>query len=115
VGDGVDAERVYEADQYAAWAWGHVFGGRYKAIVVEEGACFWTVMDYVHLNPVRADWCGPGEGLEGYGWSSLGGYLRRATKRPAWLETGMGYAVTGCRDTAAGRRKYLRLLEERVD
>ncbi|MFM8982894.1 MAG: transposase, partial [Spartobacteria bacterium] len=34
--------------------WGHLFGGRYKAIVVEEGNWFWEVLDYIHLNPVRA-------------------------------------------------------------
>jgi hypothetical protein len=34
--------------------WGHVFGDRYKSILVEPGNCFWTVLDYIHLNPVRA-------------------------------------------------------------
>lgn len=34
--------------------WGHVFGGRYKSILVEPGNCFWALMNYIHLNPVRA-------------------------------------------------------------
>ena len=36
--------------------WGHVFGGRYKAIVVEPGNCFWALLDYIH--PIRRapDW-----------------------------------------------------------
>jgi REP element-mobilizing transposase RayT len=34
--------------------WGHRLGGRYKAILVEPGESFRAVMDYIHLNPVRA-------------------------------------------------------------
>mgnify|MGYP001224274109 CR=1 FL=1 len=36
--------------------WGHVFGGRYKAVLVdgEDGNYFGTLIDYVHLNPARA-------------------------------------------------------------
>ena len=36
--------------------WGHLFGGRYKAVLVQsdEGDYFSTLIDYVHLNPVRA-------------------------------------------------------------
>ncbi len=30
------------------------FEGRYKAILVEPGNCFWALLDYLHLNPVRA-------------------------------------------------------------
>jgi len=34
---------------------GHLFQGRYKALVVEpEGDYFGTVGNYIHLNPVRA-------------------------------------------------------------
>jgi putative transposase len=28
--------------------WGHLFGGRYKAIEVEEGNWFWEVVDYTN-------------------------------------------------------------------
>ena len=34
--------------------WGHVFGGRYKAVPVEENEHLACLIDYVHLNPVRA-------------------------------------------------------------
>jgi hypothetical protein len=38
--------------------WGHLFGGRYKAIPVQPrdsgGDYLKTLMDYIHLNPVRA-------------------------------------------------------------
>jgi len=35
--------------------WGHLFGGRYKAILAEPGNCFWALMDYTRLNP-KMDW-----------------------------------------------------------
>ena len=95
--------------------WGHVFGGRYKAILVEPGNCYWALLDYIHLNPVRAGLVKREEGLESCRWSSLPGYLGEPGKRSEWLETGMGLAVTGCRDTASGRRRFLEILEERVD
>ncbi len=95
--------------------WGHVFGDRYKSIIVEPGNCFWALLDYIHLNPVRAGLVERAEGLEGCAWSSLGGYLQPSGKRPTWLETSMGFQVAGCQDTAKGRRKFLELLEDRVD
>jgi hypothetical protein len=41
---------------------GHLFGGRYKAVLIDQGAAeskmlygyLGTVLDYLHLNPVRA-------------------------------------------------------------
>ena len=95
--------------------WGHVFGGRYKAIVVEPGNCFWALLDYIHLNPVRAGMVERGAGLESAGWSSLRGYLEEPEKSPPWLETTMGMMVSGCKDSASGRRRFLEILEERVD
>jgi len=51
--------------------WGHLFGGRYKAILVEAGKCFWALLDYIHLNPLRAGLVHDCDGLEALGWSSL--------------------------------------------
>jgi len=51
--------------------WGHVFGGRYKSILVEPGNCFLALLDYIHLNPVRAGMIREAEGLESYTWSSV--------------------------------------------
>ena len=95
--------------------WGHLFGGRYKAILVESGNCFWALLDYIHLNPVRAGIVAEKDGLESYLWSSLPHYLEPARKRPPWLETAAGFEVCGCDDTASGRREFLGLLERRVD
>ena len=67
--------------------WGHVFGGRYKAILVEPGNCFWALLDYIHLNPVRAGLLQEGDSLESYWWSSLRPYIAVPKMRPSWLET----------------------------
>ena len=32
---------------------GHVFQGRYKSLIVEEDAYFFTLNRYIHLNPFR--------------------------------------------------------------
>ena len=65
--------------------WGHLFGGRYKAILVEPGNCFWALLDYIHLNPVRAGVVAEKDGLESYVWSSLPHYLGlRASDPPGW-------------------------------
>ena len=53
---------------------GHVFGGRYAAVLVEQGDYLGTLLDYVHLNPVRTGLVKPGEGLDNYQWSSLVNY-----------------------------------------
>lgn len=95
--------------------WGHLFGGRYKAIAVEPGNCFWALLDYIHLNPVRAGMVKSGQGLESYAWSSLPGYLVPARKRPEWLAVDRGYEVVGVKDTARGRRQFLGALEKRID
>jgi hypothetical protein len=95
--------------------WGHLFGGRYKAILVEPGACFWKLLDYIHLNPVRAGMVEEKDGIESYRWSSLSNYLSEPGGRPPWLETERGFGVTGCMDTATGRREFLSVLETRVD
>ena len=95
--------------------WGHLFGGRYKSILLEPGNYFWALLDYVHLNPVRAGLVVEKDGLESYAWSSLSSYLSLAARRPKWLETERGLGVCGCADTAGGRREFLAMLERRVD
>jgi len=88
---------------------GHLFQGRYKAIVTEAGAA-WELSRYVHLNPVRVGALGldkaarkleaAGMGtkadaalvrerlarLRGYRWSSYRAYVGLA-EAPGWLTT----------------------------
>ena len=95
--------------------WGHVFGGRYKSILVEPGNCFGALLDYIHLNPVRSGMVKEADGLESYPWSSLKHYLEAPGRRAEWMETQTGFSVTGTKDSSAGRREFLEILERRVD
>ena len=61
---------------------GHLFQGRYKAVVVDKDAYLLELSRYVHLNPVRA---GIVKGPEEYPWSSYLGYIRKS-KRVQWVE-----------------------------
>ena len=80
---------------------GHVFQGRYKAILVERDAYLLEVARYVLLNPVRAgmvaqaeDWC----------WSSHLSMLGR-TSAPDWLECNWLLAQFA-RDTVQARHAW---------
>jgi len=82
---------------------------------VEPANCFWALLDYIHLNPVRAGLVNAGDGIESYRWSSLREYIAVPQRRSHWQETEMGFTVTGSRDTPSGRREFLEILEMRVD
>ncbi len=102
--------------------WGHLFGGRYKAIPVQpqengRGDYLKTLMDYIHLNPVRAKMVDSehGLGLLEYRWSSLAqGYGLLPKKRSKWLKVEEGLRIFDLPDTAAGRRRFIQRLEERA-
>jgi REP element-mobilizing transposase RayT len=88
---------------------GHVFQGRYKALVVEDSAGLGAVAHYIHLNPVRAKIV-PVERLAEYQASSFA-VLMAPKKRPRGLRVETFLQVAGdLADTAAGRRKYTKYL-----
>ncbi|ABR46603.1 protein of unknown function DUF1568 [Alkaliphilus metalliredigens QYMF] len=45
----------------------HVFGGRYKGILVKDDKYLFSLLRYIHYNPVRAKMC---ENIAQYNWSS---------------------------------------------
>ncbi len=95
---------------------GHVFSGRYKALLVEGGGHGYlkTVCDYVHLNPVRARLLGTEDRLLGYPWSSMGWYLAAAEHRPRWMRVERLLGEHGiAADTAVGRGEFERRMEAR--
>jgi REP element-mobilizing transposase RayT len=98
--------------------WGRLFGDRYKAVPVErEGYYYETLMDYIHLNPVRAGLTKSqaGESLLGYPWSSVaGGCALPPGRRPRWLAAEDMLRAFGCPDTAQGRRKWVERLDRRA-
>ncbi len=95
--------------------WGHLFGGRYKSIPVEENEYLTTLMHYVHLNPVRAGLAKKTQGIECYAWGSLTDYVKPKRKRRSWVAVDRGLAQTGFEDTARGRRNFLEWTEGFVD
>ena len=95
---------------------GHVFSGRYKAVIVEGSGNGYlrTACDYVHLNPARAKLLGPDERLLEYPWSSLVWYLAAPEHRPVWMRVDRLLAEHGIKaDTAAGREEFERRMERR--
>jgi putative transposase len=56
---------------------GHVFQGRYRTELVEDGTYLWTVTRYVHLNPVRARLV---EHPGAWRWSTYPGYARERSR-----------------------------------
>lgn len=84
---------------------GHVFQGRYKALVVEDGAGLGAVAHYIHLNPVRAGIVKI-EQLAEYRDSSFAA-LMEPKKRHGSLQVDAFLNSAGeLADTAVGRRKY---------
>ena len=78
---------------------GHVFQGRFKAILVDEDAYLLEVCRYVELNPVRAGMVAqPGD----WAWSSYRAHVGQAPGAP-WLDTAglHGYLLGQDADTPA--------------
>jgi len=98
--------------------WGRLFGDRYKAVPVEgEGFYYETLLDYIHLNPVRAGLVKPRSGgsLLGYPWSSVaGGCALLPGRRPRWLAAEEALRAFACKDTARGRKAWVRRLDQRA-
>lgn len=86
---------------------GHVFQGRYKAILVERDSYLLELARYVVLNPLRA---GMVKRLEAWPWSS---YLATCAQVPApeWLQTDWILAQFGRQRTRA-IRKYVAFVHE---
>jgi len=89
---------------------GHLFQGRYKALLVEEGGPLGQVCHYIHLNPVRAGIL-PVATLGDYRYSSYW-YFTRPKARPAWFRLDTALHEAGVLpDTRPGWQAYGRYLE----
>lgn len=110
---------------------GHLFGERFKAVLVENEAWGLEVSFYVHLNPVMTEdlrlgkqsrkaqargWAGPPkkedvqrqlEVLRRHAWSSYQAYAGYGA-RPEWLDSGILLRRAG------GTEKYRRAVEDRI-
>ena len=85
---------------------GHLFQGRYKAILVEADDYLAELSRYIHLNPVRV---GIVESPEQYQWSSYRIYTGHS-KPLEWLRTGF---ILGCfaKKTEDAQKKYRTFVE----
>jgi len=88
---------------------GHLFQGRYKAILVEKDSYLLELSRYIHLNPVRAL---GGTRLSRYPWSSYLDYIGRRAS-PAWLTRADVLGYWGSR-RAGAEAQYRRFVEEGV-
>lgn len=96
---------------------GHVFQGRYKAVIVNgegSGHYFRIVADYIHLNPVRSGWVGgtTGKTLKEWRWSSFPVYASR--RQVNWLVTDRVLRAFELAENRRGRAAYARYLEDRA-
>ena len=85
---------------------GHLFQGRYKAILVEKESYLLELSRYIHLNPWRVK-----KSIDpvNYSWSSLGSYVG-ARAVPSWLTVKDVLSHFGSK----GKRGYRAFVEEGI-
>jgi len=88
---------------------GHLFQGRYKAILVERDEYAKELSRYIHLNPVRAKLV---EAPEDYIWSSYNFYIGKK-KSPQWLRREF---ILGCfgNKASASQEEYRKFVQSLV-
>ena len=89
---------------------GHLFQGRYKAILVEADDYAAELSRYIHLNPVRAKMVAK---PEEYAWSSYRAYTGQG-ESPEWLQSGFILGYFG-RDVVKAKTKYRKFAEDLLD
>jgi putative transposase len=88
---------------------GHLFQGRYQSLLIEDASALVRVIDYIHLNPVRARIV-LAEHLHQFRWSSLARFSR--ADRPKWLVTSRWLRQLSLEDTPEGWLRYRHRLME---
>jgi putative transposase len=88
---------------------GHVFGGRYGAVRVNDDQQLWAAVAYVALNPIAAGLC---RTPERWPWSSHGATVG-AAETPAWLDLRRLLELLGGGSGGDPRRRYARYVAER--
>jgi len=95
---------------------GHLFQGRFKAILIEEDPYLMVLSRYIHLNPVRTKgWVDKRAGerweyLKRYPWSTLPGYIGES-KKVHWIQYERLMNYFG-RDEGSSRAAYKRYVME---
>ena len=86
---------------------GHLFQGRYRALLIQDRGALARVVDYVHLNPVRAKIVFPSD-VGAFPHSSLPRFLSKP--RPEWLQAQPWLDEFGLEDSPDGWQRYLERL-----
>jgi len=98
---------------------GHLFQGRYKAILVEKDEYLLELNRYLHLHPVRLRKYSEAEVeekrklLKEYPWSSYAGYVQRRKWRPFVCYSQI-LSMVGGRDGLRNGRKYERFVMDGI-
>jgi REP element-mobilizing transposase RayT len=83
---------------------GHLFQGRYKAILCDKESYLLELIRYLHLNPVRSKIVDdPGD----YAWSSHGAYLKGEAKSWIALDEVLPHWGKGRAQAIAGYRRFV--------
>ena len=85
---------------------GHLFQGRYQAVLVDADSYLLALVRYLHLNPVRV---GLVSDPADYAWSGHQAYLGR--ERLRWLTTEWVLSLLG-RQVGTARRRYAQFIRE---
>ena len=94
---------------------GHVFQGRYKSLLIEDRAALLSVVNYIHLNPVRAVLVSVAH-IPDYALSSFPKFFWRHARRPPCLTaTDWLWEAGGLKPTLAGMRRYQGYLAHREE
>lgn len=88
---------------------GHLFQGRYQAILLQDAAALLRVADYIHLNPVRARLVTAAQ-VGSFPRSSLAQFMAGA--RPTWLIAETLLGQLGMKDTREGWERYIHHLAD---
>jgi REP element-mobilizing transposase RayT len=89
---------------------GHLFQGRYKAIIVDKDEYAGELSRYIHLNPIRAKIVNK---PEEYKWSSYRSYIGLEVP-PKWLKVDFIHSYFGGRKKSA-QRKYRSFVDSLAD
>lgn len=89
---------------------GHLFQGRYKAILVDKENYLLELSRYIHLNPVRA---GSASKPEIYPYSSMAGYLSKDAV-VSWMNVDFILSQFGGNDLMKQKRMYKGFVDEGI-
>lgn len=90
---------------------GHPFQGRYPSLLIEDAQALARVVDYIHLNPVRAGRIALAE-IETFPHGSLA--ILRRRPRPACLDPGPWLRLLDLSDDEMGWGRYVARLQSRA-